>query len=214
MESEWPYRWAILALLATVMTFGPYHRIKAYRAGGRVSRRGEGWFILLGLRFAALFWFVGQVAYVIDPATMAWAQVGLPAWLRWAGFGVCCAALVLLWAMFRALGTNLTDTVATRPGATLVTTGPYRSIRHPMYAALILLTIGLSLLTANLYLAAAGLVVLGFLRLRTPIEEANLLARFGDQYRAYRARTGAIVPRLGRASAGAEPGRSPAKPST
>ena len=49
------------------------------------------------------------------------------------GVGVVAACL-LIWT-FRSLGTNLTDTVVTRKDHTLVTSGPYRFVRHPFYVA-------------------------------------------------------------------------------
>ena len=103
---------------------------------------------------------------------------------------------MLVWT-FRSLGKNLTDTVVTREKHTLVVHGPYRWIRHPLYSSAALLITALSLIAANWFFFAAGAAVLCVLIVRTRIEEENLVARFGDSYRSYMARTGRFVPRIG-----------------
>ena len=105
------------------------------------------------------------------------------------------AGLVVVW-MFRTLGRNLTDTVVTRKQHTLVTNGPYRWVRHPLYTLAALLGIASSLAAANWFFIVAGGLVFLLLAIRTRKEEENLLARFGDDYRTYMQRTGRFVPRL------------------
>ena len=65
------------------------------------------------------------------------------------------AGLVLVW-MFRTLGRNLTDTVVTRNQHTLVTSGPYRWVRHPFYSSAALLILGSSLAAATWLFFVAG----------------------------------------------------------
>jgi protein-S-isoprenylcysteine O-methyltransferase Ste14 len=80
--------------------------------------------------------------------------------------------------------------------AKLVTRGIFRYIRHPMYASLLFLAWGAYLKNATvpaLALAVAGTVALFF---TARAEEAENLARFGDEYRAYMARTRRFVPYL------------------
>jgi protein-S-isoprenylcysteine O-methyltransferase Ste14 len=137
---------------------------------------------------------VGVITWLIDPAWMAWSAVALPIWLRW--FGVVTAAL-LIWT-FRTLDTNLTDTVVTRKNHTLVTSGPYRWVRHSLYLAFLMAMIAESLVMANWFLALTGGLTVLLIFIRTAREEANLLARFGDNYRQYMETTGRFFPRLGR----------------
>ncbi len=126
----------ILALgMAAVLPVGLYHRIRSQATGEKLDRRQEGLAILLTLRPAGLAGMLGLVAFVVNPDLMAWSSVPLPVSLRWGGvaLGVVGGAL-LVWT-FRTLGTNITDTVVTRRVHTLVTTGPYRIVRHPFYVA-------------------------------------------------------------------------------
>lgn len=99
--------------------------------------------------------------------------------------------------MFRNLGHNITPTSMPREDATLVTTGPYRWIRHPMYTFSLLMFLSLSLLTASWFIAIGGMGAFILLALRSRIEEERLIDKFGEAYRAYMKRTGRFFPRIG-----------------
>jgi protein-S-isoprenylcysteine O-methyltransferase Ste14 len=195
MSDDQLFRLILLAGFVIFMPIGIYHRLRS-RTGEKLDRRQEGLFILVALRLTGLAGTAGLIAYLIDPANMAWAAVPLPVWLRWTGVGLALIAGSLLVWMFRTLGRNLTDTVETRKQHTLVTTGPYRWVRHPMYASTALAIVGNSLVAANWFIFAAGCLALSLLVIRTRKEEQNLIAKFGDDYRDYMQRTGRFVPRL------------------
>jgi protein-S-isoprenylcysteine O-methyltransferase Ste14 len=178
-----------------LVPFAAYHRVRAH-SGEKLDRWQEGPFILFGLRLTALPWFVGSVAWMIDPAWMNWSSVPLPLWLRWCGVALFGIWAVLFVATFRHLGKNLTDTVVTRKEHTLVTSGPYRYVRHPFYLAYFVAVLGGSLVAANWFIFASGLVPCGFLIARTSIEEEKLIERFGDTYEEYMRQTGRFLPRL------------------
>ncbi len=138
---------------------------------------------------------LGLLAYLINPAWMAWSSIRLPIWLRWIGVGIgIFAGSLLIWTM-RHLGKNLTDTVVTRQEHELITTGPYRYVRHPFYVAFALAVLANALVTANGFIFLTGALALALLVLRTPREEARLAARFGEAYRAYTERTNRFWPR-------------------
>ena len=92
--------------------------------------------------------------------------------------------------------TNLTDTVVTRRDATLVTHGPYRYVRHPFYVSFALGVLANSLVAANWFFLLCGATAFVMLAVRTRIEEAKLVERFGDSYRDYMKRTGRFFPRF------------------
>jgi len=195
MSDELAYRLVIVAGMALFAPVGLYYRIRAYRAGGSVDRRAEGWFMLLTLRPIAVLAMAGFVAYLIEPRWMAWAQVPLPPALRWCGAPIGFLAGALIVWTFHNLGLNLTDTVVAREGATLVTRGPYRWVRHPFYAAFALTVIANSLLTANAFVAASATTAFLLIALRTRREEEHLVRRFGNEYRDYMRRTGRFLPK-------------------
>ncbi len=195
MNGDPPFRLILLVGFAVLLPVGIYHRLKA-RTGEKLDRRQEGLFILVTLRLCGIVGMAGMLAYLINPAWMAWAALPLPAGLRWAGVGSGAAGeLLFVWTLIN-LGKNLTDTVVTRQKHTLVTTGPYRWIRHPFYTSAALMIPASFLLAANWFFLAIGGAVFVLLAIRTRKEEENLLARFGDDYRDYMQRTGRFVPRF------------------
>jgi len=196
MSDETIYRAILITLLVTGMPISIYYRRKAAKSGEKISRRDEGLPILILSRLSGLSILVALLAYLINPQWMKWSALPLPAWLRWLGAGVAVVTIPLVYWAFRSLGKNLTDTVATRKDHTLVTSGPYRWVRHPLHSLVILGWLAMSLVAANWFLGL--MIILGFVILlfRTPIEEAKLIDRFGDEYQAYMKRTGRFLPRL------------------
>jgi protein-S-isoprenylcysteine O-methyltransferase Ste14 len=195
MADDTPFRLALLFILAGFLPFAVYRRLRS-RTREKLDRRQEGLFILVGLRLSSIPVFLSLLAWLINPEWMAWSSLPLPAWLRWVGVAVAaCGAALVVWT-FHNLGANLTDTVVTRKAHTLVTTGPYRFVRHPFYVAFALGVLGNGLAMANWFFPLAGLVPLGFLVARTRIEEQKLIERFGTEYQDYMCRVGRFVPRF------------------
>ncbi|MBV8088216.1 MAG: isoprenylcysteine carboxylmethyltransferase family protein [Alphaproteobacteria bacterium] len=134
-------------------------------------------------------------------------QAYLPAWtdrndfwtldghaVRWLGVVLFAAGGALrIWPVF-VLGQRFSGLVAIQPGHTLVTSGPYRVIRHPSYLGLLLSSLGwgLAFRSAVGVLLAALLIPPLLARIRA--EEQLLHTEFGAEYDAYRARTARLVP--------------------
>ena len=197
MSDGFTPRAVLIVVMLLLLPVGMYHRIKSQSTRESLDRRQEGIFVLATLRpLGAVLW-LGVIAWMINPAWMAWSSVTLPVWPRWIGVALLLAAAALLVWTFRSLGKNLTDTVVTRQQHTLVQHGPYRFIRHPLYSSAALLIVALSLVAANWFFFVTGVMVFGVLVLRTRTEEANLVARFGPSYQQYMERTGRFVPKLG-----------------
>ena len=191
-------RLILLVGFAVVMPAAVYHRVKS-RTDEKLDRRQEGWLILLTLRPLGLAFMAGMIAFVIRPSWMAWAAIRLPAWPRWIGVGLGVGAGALIIWTLHSLGHNLTDTVVTRRNSTLVTHGPYRFVRHPMNVVFPVVSIVLFLMSANWVIGVAMLILIGTLTIvRAPIEEEQLIERFGEDYRTYMRRTGRFFPRLTR----------------
>jgi protein-S-isoprenylcysteine O-methyltransferase Ste14 len=102
----------------------------------------------------------------------------------------------MVWVQ-RALGANFDVTLLVCAEHTLVTTGPYRWVCHPMYSVLFLFELAV-LLTANWFVGGVPLVALTLIvATRAKREEAVMLNTFGEAYRHYMERTGRFLPRLG-----------------
>jgi protein-S-isoprenylcysteine O-methyltransferase Ste14 len=98
---------------------------------------------------------------------------------------IVCGLVVRLWAA-TTLGDFFTRSVAVRDGHRIVTSGPYRCVRHPAYAGILVSMVGLALTLGN-WLSVV-LVVSGYFLAHVPrirAEEAALEANFGEQYREF-----------------------------
>lgn len=182
-----------LLLFGVVVTY----RVKA-QAARKFDYSKEGRALFLTMRLSGLALWLYCLLYVVYPRGLAWSFIALPSAVRWAG-----AALVLLLIPFivsaqRALGRNVSPTVITHEDHELVTDGPYRWIRNPLYTAGTLLFTGLGLISSSAFLLAGAFLALVLVTIRLPKEEAELEKRFGQAYRDYVRRTGRFFPRIRR----------------
>ena len=106
--------------------------------------------------------------------------------------------MVGLWLLYRShadLGTYWSVTLEVRENHQLITSGVYRSIRHPMYTSLFLYSIGQVLALPNWVAGPSYLVPFAILfALRVTAEEKMMLETFGSQYAEYMARTKRLLP--------------------
>lgn len=129
---------------------------------------------------------------LLDPFTVA-----SPGWLGWIGDGVLAIAVGLFIWSHASLGRNWSVKVELHTDQTLVTRGPYRWVRHPMYSSLLLMGIGLVLATSNPFVSLPYLATVAIMYAeRVADEERLMLESFGAQYEAYMRRTGRLLPRL------------------
>jgi protein-S-isoprenylcysteine O-methyltransferase Ste14 len=187
----------VAGFVIIILVVLPY-RLRSQATGEKLDRTQEGIPMLIAIRLTGLVLWLSVFMFMINPARMAWAAIPLQPSLRWGGaiLGLV-AAMAELWTL-RSLGPNLTDTVVTRRAHTLITRGPYRWVRHPFYDCMVLFTTSAALMMANWFVLAAGIVTFALLAIRSRTEEAKLLERFGEPYRAYRASTGRFIPGIGR----------------
>jgi protein-S-isoprenylcysteine O-methyltransferase Ste14 len=193
------FQLAFAAIFLTGLLAAMGHRYYAARRGGAVSEKQEQDAVPLtyiALRLGGLVLWGMAIAYALNPAWVQWASFSIADGFRWLGAGVAAAMIpLMLWAM-RVIGGNVTRTVAVRAEHELVTTGPYVYMRHPLYTFGLLFFSGLGLLAANMVILALTFVTVFAVNNRLPHEEAALIERFGDDYRAYAARTGRFLPKL------------------
>ena len=197
METETIFRILLPVLIvAFIVHRGYYTRKHGESANDTLKKREEG----PASKLAGLLGMVGFLAmlvYVINPGWLAWAALPLPARMRWGGVGVALAGFALLqWAQ-NTIGKNWSDTPRMMKEQALVTGGPYRWVRHPIYTAFMLI------LGATFFISANWLIGLSWLGMtaleiisRIHFEEALMVEYFGDQYRDYVKKTGRLFPRL------------------
>ena len=105
--------------------------------------------------------------------------------------------LVIRWVAIIYLGRFFTVNVAIAEDHQLITTGPYRYVRHPSYTGTLLVFLGFGLCMLNFYsLVTVFLPIAVAFLWRMHVEESALQAAFGERYREYRARTARLIPHL------------------
>jgi protein-S-isoprenylcysteine O-methyltransferase Ste14 len=192
----------IFRILATIIfltgiSISIYFRRKADKdTGEKVSFEDEGRAMFLTLRIGGLVLWLSMLGYLIYPPILAWSKFGLPAWTRWLGVGIGITCIFLIYWMFSSIGTGITPTVATRSDHKLVTKGPYRWIRHPLYTFGTLFFLSFALMADSWFIAVMALLAITMLSIRLPNEERHLIEKFGNEYREYMKRTGRYLPKF------------------
>ena len=154
------------------------------------SRRGALEIVLLTLAWGAFFvplvWVAAPVAFADYPLRPVPLSAGI----------VCLAVGLWLFARSHAdLGTNWSITLEVREKHQLVTQGIYRALRHPMYSALLLYSVGQALVVPNWIAGPSYAVAMSLLfACRLGPEERMMLEEFGMDYEAYMGRTKRLVP--------------------
>jgi protein-S-isoprenylcysteine O-methyltransferase Ste14 len=180
----------------TIFAISGYYRRKAGQSG--VIRRTEEGQLLMGLRvlFAAPL-YLSFLTYLINPNWMVWSTLDLPDWLRWLAALVGLGMLPVVYWVMRSIGNNVSETFLTKEQHSLVTHGPYHWVRHPLYSVATVVLVALSIVAANWFMLLMAVLQIIVLALAViPREEAQLILKFGDAYRAYMKRTGRLIPHL------------------
>lgn len=137
---------------------------------------------------------LGLVLLFVSIPGLRWRFLPQAAWTAPAGLAVMAVATLLhIWARVH-LGRNWTSEVAIQQGHQLVTSGPYRLVRHPVYTALIALALGTAIVSGRIVsLLGAVTFAIAYVR-KLRLEEQALGAAFGAQWDEYRRRSWALVP--------------------
>ena len=148
------------------------------------------------LAFVTLGLLLIPLIYLLSP-WLKFAEYAAPSWMIWPGAVIMLAANLLFWRTHVDLGRNWSPTLEISDDHTLITSGVYRHIRHPMYAATLLFAIGQAVLLHNWIAGPAGLVTFTALCfLRVPREEQMMIDCFDEEYAAYMKVTNRFIPRF------------------
>ena|ERR1700677_115438 len=113
------------------------------------------------------------------------------------GVAVFAAGISLRWYAIVVLGRFFTVNVAIAQDHRLIEQGPYRFVRHPSYTGSLLAFLGLGICFCNwVSFAALMIPILAVFLRRMQVEEAALVAAFGDRYRDYIHRTKRLIPAI------------------
>ncbi len=194
MDFDSFFRFFTIGLLIAMFSISGYFRSKADKEGGPLKPSGTP--LLIILRLGAVLVLIPFVGNLINLEWFSWSRMDGPIWLRWIGALMSLSMLPLIYWLFSTIGKNISPTHATRSDHQLITSGPYRFIRHPLYTFGFLAYLGIALMNISWWLLVGLLIMMLPLIYRTPKEEENLIESFGEDYKEYVSKTGRYWPNL------------------
>ena len=197
METETIFRILLpLLIVAFAAHRGFYVKNHSKPEDASLKKREEG-FVSKVAGLFGMIGFLSIIAYAINPKWLEFADLSFPVWARWTGVGIALAGFALLqWAQV-TLGKSWSDTPRMMKEQTLITSGPYRTIRHPSYTAFLLILGSTLFISSNwlIGLCWAGMTTLETVS-RIGFEESLMIEYFGEQYREYMKKTGRLLPKV------------------
>jgi protein-S-isoprenylcysteine O-methyltransferase Ste14 len=193
--NPWMGKIAILTGLVILIAMRLPHARRGRKvavAERRTSIQERAFHVLLGIGY-----ITGVILPLLFIATplLSFADYPLRPWAFASGLALLGSGLWLFHRSHAGLGTNWSENLELREDHQLVTSGIYKSIRNPMYAALSLYGIAQTLLLSNWIAGPCFLVqftLMFILRLRA--EERMMSEKFGQAYEEYARRTKRLIP--------------------
>lgn len=163
--------------------------------GVKVVKSHKGTLEIIVLTLAWLGFFIPLI-WIVSPV-LSFADYPLRTGPFVAGVLCLVAGLWLFSRSHEHLGTNWSITLEVREQHRVITHGVYRYVRHPMYTALLLYSVGQALVLPNWVAGPSYLVAFAILFVfRVRAEERMMLEQFGSEYAAYMTRTKRLLPRV------------------
>lgn len=201
MEKDEVFETLFFVLFVLMMLIRSYFGMQARRrkdsswsiSQEAIDREGRHVVYLRGLIF--VFMMAVVVVMAIDPDWLDIFKFNLAPLLRWTGAVLSTMGLPLLVWVHHTLGVHWSTNLRLIREHDFVTSGPYRWVRHPMYTAIFIFFIGLSLLSANWLIIALAVVSIAFLWRRISLEEEMMKEAF-EEYELYIRYTGRLMPKI------------------
>jgi len=178
-------------ILVIWVAFWSYWFISAWRTRSPVKRRQSSWFPILPIIIAVIWVLItevftsGLLFLRIIPGDIAVLLTGTAVTL----LGLCLA----VWARVH-LGTNWSSQPTIRVDHTLIRTGPYRIVRHPIYTGLLVGFAGTAIVIGEIWAFIVIFIILIIFYAKIWMEEKFLLEEFGEDFTRYKKEVKALIP--------------------
>ena len=192
-----PLRLAITAQLLAMGAVRAYYGTPRRKDRAQTRDAREPVWLTCTIGTIALLNFGAIFAYLVNPSLLRWSAFKASDITRWLGMALSCLGMAgEIWSAV-ALGVSYSPMLRVADEHVIVTAGPYRWIRHPLYTFWLPVTVGWGAATRNGLIIVSGAALVFVLAvIRVPREEAMMLQGFGELYRNYMARTGRFTPQL------------------
>jgi protein-S-isoprenylcysteine O-methyltransferase Ste14 len=195
MDINLVFRYSILAVMLILSAITISYRKRIQEMEKIIKQQEEGW-SPLALRLVFLVpLFVVILLNIFYPQVLVWSKIDIPLYLRVIGLVVAVLCIPLLWWVFQNIGNFIPSNEIKTEDNQQAASGPYRVVRHPLYAGSLLLLISISLVFGDWIIFSYSIIgVIAFRLLVIPAEEKQLLNAFGEDYECYQSRTGTLFP--------------------
>ena len=137
------------------------------------------------MKIISIAFVVWLVFMPLDACRFGWSHV--PLWVRWIGaIAIAVSLAIVHWTVLENRYAVVVVRIQRERGQHVITTGPYRFVRHPMYAGAILLFVGTPLLLGSWYGLIGAAIIMALFCVRITIEERTLRAEL-EGYTEYAA---------------------------
>jgi protein-S-isoprenylcysteine O-methyltransferase Ste14 len=195
--NETIFRSAAAIIIISAFGISVFFRRKADKdSGGVIPRKVDGLIMMTIIKAGGIILWLSPLVYLINPEWMSWSKIGMKDWVRLTGIGLGILSLGLIYRIFISIGNNISPTSATRIDHKLITTGPYKWVRHPLYTIGSLVFLSFGLTADNWFIILLSVMAFVVMAFRIPREEQNLNEKFGADYKKYMKRTGRFLPRF------------------
>ncbi len=124
----------------------------------------------------------------------------VPVPMTWAGWLFALSGLAIILEAQVQMGASWRVGIDVERRTTLITSGLFRRVRHPVFAGMLLMSLGVVTVSPGAWSVMAWLSFVWVLSLQTRLEEEHLVRVHGEAYRVYAAGVGRLFPGIGRLS--------------
>jgi len=158
---------------------------------------------MVALALFAIVWLGGIILYIFIPNLITPLSIPLPDLFRIAMAIITALSIPFVAWSYLTIGKNWVHALEPskflqKEDDKLITTGPYKYVRNPIYFGCFTFIVTLALESSNLLVLIPVLVLIALIYAQIGNEEKMLLDRFGDEYRDYMKQTPRLIPKIKR----------------